>query len=140
MASTVSVTVPPDQGDAVLAALLTLYQARAEALRGATLAFLDERRSATGVLEHREELLEVDSLLELVGWRFGARRTEIELVSGPALVREVVRATLAGAADALAHGVGRYERGEIELDALTGEARAVAELLHVFVGIERGAA
>jgi hypothetical protein len=140
MASTLSVIVPPDQGDAVLDTLLTLYQAKAEALRLATLAYLDERESAAAVLDQRQELLDIDALLELVGWRFGPRSTAVELVGAPALVREVVHGTLAAAADAFARSIDRYERGEIELDALTGEARAIAALLSVFAGLESGAA
>lgn len=139
MASTVSVTVPPDQGDAVIDTLLTLYQAKAEALRLAVLAYLDDRRCLDEVLEHRDEMAEIDALLDLTGWNFGARDRVVELVGPPALVREVVHATLAAAADVLARNVERYERAEIELDALTSAAHAVAVLLETFVTLEGAA-
>jgi len=136
MASTVTVTVPPDQGDAVLDTLLTLYQAQAEALQVATLAYLDDRRSLEPVLEHRDELAEVEALIDLAGWRFGPRFAAVELVGPPALVREAVYATLVDAVEAVVRDLERYERGELELDVLQTRARAAVALFGVFAGIE----
>jgi hypothetical protein len=136
MASTVTVTVPPDQGDAVLDTLLTLYQAAAEALHAATLAYLDDRRSLEAVLAHRDDLAEIAALLDLVGWRFGPRVRDVELVGPPALIRETVYSTLVDAVEAVAGDLDRYERGEIELGAVGEDVRAAAVLFRVFVGLE----
>jgi hypothetical protein len=136
MASTVTVTVPPDRGDAVLEALLTRYRAQAEDLRAATAAYLDDRRDAAPVLEHREELAEIEGLLDLVGWRFGPRAGTVELVGPPGLVRAVVQGSLVAVAEAFARDVERYERAEIDLAHLRVAADAVAELTRVFLGIE----
>jgi hypothetical protein len=136
MASTVTVTVPPDRGDAVLEALLTRYRAQAEDLRAATAAYLDDRRDVAPVLEHREELAEIEGLLDLVGWRFGPRGGTVELVGPPGLVRAVVHGSLVAVAEAFARDVERYERAEIDLAHLRVAADAVAELTRVFLGIE----
>ena len=138
MASTVTVTVPPDQGDAILDTLLTLYQGQAEALRVAALAYLGDRCSLEPVLEHRDELTEIEGLIDLAGWRFGPRVVPLELVGPPALVREAVYATLVGAAEALVRDIDGYERGELGLDQLRARAGAAEVLFRVFVHIEDG--
>jgi hypothetical protein len=139
MASTVTVTVPPDQGDAVLDRLLALYQAQAEALHVATLAYLGDRRSLEPVLEHRDELAEIEALIDLAGWRFGPRVATLELVGPPGLVREAVYATLVDAAKAVVRDIDRYERGELELDELRARSRAADVLLVLFARLEEAA-
>jgi hypothetical protein len=136
MASTVTVTVPPDQGDAVLDTLLNLYQTQAEALHVATLAYLDDRDSLAPVLDCRDELAEMEALIELTGWRFGARSEALELVGPPALVREVVFATLVQAAERFAVDVDRYESGEITLGELLAHEDASKTLFHLFLRFE----
>lgn len=137
MAPTVTVTLPPEQGDAVLDTLLTLYQALAEALQIDTLAYLDDRRSLDPVLEHRDELAEIEALIDLIGWGFGTRPAPFELTGSPALVRETVYATLVDAAERFAQDIDRYEHGEIELEQLQAQASACAALFSVFLRIER---
>lgn len=136
MASTATATVPPDQGDAVLDTLLNLYQAQAEALHAATLTYLGDHRSLRPVLEQRDELAEIDALIDLAGWRFGPRLAELELVGTPALVREVVYATLVDAVESVVRDVDRYERGELELVQLQAQVRTAAVLFGVFMRLE----
>jgi len=137
MALTVTVTMPPEQGDAVLDTLLTLYQALAEALQITTLTYLDDQRSLGPVLEHRDDLAEVEALIELIGWSFGARPAPFELTGSPALVRETVYATLLDATERFAQDIERYENGEIELEQLQAQASACAAMFSVFIRIER---
>ena len=139
MTSTIMVTVPPDQGDAVLDTLLTLYQAQAEALHVATLAYLDDRHSLGQVLEHRDELTEVEALIDLIGWRFGPRVAPVQLVGSPAIVRQVVYATLVDAGERVIGAIERYERGDIELESLGRAFHAAAVLLRMFVRLEAAA-
>jgi hypothetical protein len=136
MTSTVTATVPPDQGDLVLDTLLTLYQAHAEALNVATLVYLDDRVSLAPVVEHRDDLTAVEALIDLVGWHFGARTTAVELVGDPGLVREVVFASLVDAAHTLSQEMARYEEGRCELPALNAAARSVSALFRVFSRLE----
>lgn len=138
MASTVTVTVPAPHGDAVVAALLALYRAETEALSAATSALLDDRGSPLPVLEHRGELAELDGMLELVDWRFGPRDEPLELVGPPRLVREVVRASVIRAAEALARDVERYERGKLELAELRSSFCATSALFRAFAELEQG--
>jgi hypothetical protein len=136
MASTVTVTVPSEQGEAVLETLLNLYQTQAEALHVATLAYLDDRDSLVRVLDARDELAEIEALIELVGWKFGGRAEPLELVGSPALVREAVHAMLVDAAEGFARGVDRYERGETGLGQLRAQAHAAATVLGLFIRLE----
>jgi len=136
MASTVTVTVPPEQGDDVLDTLLTLYQSRAEALHVATLAYLEDRRSLEPVVEHRDDLTQIEALIDLAGWSFGPRIAPVELVGPPALVRETIYASLVDAAGAVARDLGRYERGEVELEQLDARVCAAAALFGVFSALE----
>ena len=137
MALTVTVTMPAEQGDAVLDTLLTLYQALAEALQITTLTYLDDQRSLGPVLERRDELVEVEALIDLVGWGFGTRAAPFELSGPPALVRETVYSTLVDAAERFAQDIDRYENGEIELDRLQAQASSCAALFSVFMRVER---
>jgi hypothetical protein len=136
MTSTVTATVPPDQGDLVLDTLLTLYQAHAEALHAATLVYLDDRASLAPVVEHRDDLTAVEALIDLVGWHFGARTAPVELVGDPGLVREVVFASLLDSAHTLSQAMARYEEGRCELGALNAAARSVSALFRVFSRLE----
>ena len=136
MALTVTVTMPPEQGDAVLDTLLTLYQALAEALQLSTLTYLDDQRSLGPVLERRDELVEVEALIDLLGWSFG-RVDPVELTGAPGLVRETVYATLVDAAERFAQDIDRYEHGEIELERVQEQASACAVLFSAFMRLER---
>lgn len=137
MAPLLTVTLPPEQGDAVLDTLLTLYQALAEALQLSTITYLDDQRSLAPVLEHRDELADVEALIDLIGWGFGTRAAPFELTGSPALVRETVYATLTDAAERFAQDVDRYEHGQIELERLQAQANSCAVLFGVFMRLER---
>jgi hypothetical protein len=143
MALTVTVTMPPEQGDAVLDTLLTLYQALAEALQLSTLTYLDDKRSLGPVLERRDELVEVEALIDLLGWSFG-RVDPVELTGPPGLVRETVYATLVdGGALRAGHrpvrarrdrararaGAGQRVRGAVQRVHAARAQRAVVDLM-----------
>jgi hypothetical protein len=136
MASTVSVTVPTERGDEVLSRLLARYAAEADSLRAATMAYLEDRRSLDPVLTHRDELMELDALAELVGWRFGPKTAAVELVGPPPLVRELLRETLMDAAAAFARDLERYEQGAAEFETLRAAARATYRLFGEFARFE----
>ena len=136
MASTATVTVAPDQVDALLDTLLTLYEVRLEELRRATLAHLADRDSAEPLLDELDRLVEVERLIEETGWEFGDRTTPLELVGPAAIVREAVRETLVEAVERLAATCDRYERGRCELTALSDAVRAVEQWYALFERFE----
>jgi hypothetical protein len=136
MSSTATVTVAPGQVDALLDTLLTLYEVRLEELRRAILAHLAERRSAEPLLDELERLVEVERLIEQIGWEFGDRTRRIDLDGPAAIVREAVRETLVDVVEHLAATLDRYERGRSELTALGHAVRAVREWYALFERIE----
>lgn len=125
MASTATVTVAPEHVDALLDTLLALYDVRLEELRRATLEHLAERRSAEALLDELARLVEVEALIEQVGWDFGGRTRSVDLAGPAGVVREAVLETLVEAVEQLAAAVERYEEGRTELPALMRALRAV---------------
>jgi hypothetical protein len=139
MTSTFAVTLPARHRDVVLDTLLHRYGEQARALVEASARVRADRDLLPALLDAREDLADIDALLDLVAWGGAGEGASVELVGPPALVREVVRCALAGAARRLAGDVERYERAEIAVDALRSAGTVVADTLHAFLRLEASA-
>ncbi|NUT55098.1 MAG: hypothetical protein HOQ03_03835, partial [Thermoleophilia bacterium] len=94
MASLVTVTVPAQDAERMLGALLDLYAARASHLA-------EHVADASRVQEARAGLTAVGRMLDLFGWERGRRVRSADLSGPEADVGEVLRLALADAHDAL---------------------------------------
>jgi hypothetical protein len=139
MTSTLALTLPARHREVVLDTLLRRYGSQARALAATTARVRADRRSLPALLDARDDLAEVDALLDLVAWGAPGAEGRIELVGPPALVRDVVRSALAVSARRLAGDVERYERAEIGVDALRSAGAVVADALQAFLRIEASA-
>ena len=130
MATHVTVTVPAQDAERMLTALLDVYAARAAHLA-------DHVTDAARVQEAREGLAAVERMLDLFGWERGRRVRAAELSGPEAEVGEVLRLALSDAHDALGAGIVSYHRGHADLDELAAEAQRLNAMLARFSAFER---
>ena len=136
MTSTLAVTLPARQRDVVFATVLDRYAAHAQALAESAARCADGRGSLEALAVAREDLAEVDALLDLLGWEPAVEDAPVELVGPPALVRDVVRSAVVVAARRLAREVERYEHAEVGTDALRVAGALVSDAMHAFLRLE----
>ncbi len=139
MTSTLAVTMPARQRDVVFETVLDRYAAHARALAESAARCASDRSSLAALAAARADLAEVDALLDLLGWEPAAGDPPVELVGPPALVRDIVRAAVITAARRLAREVERYERAEVEAEALRAAGTVVSDAMHAFLRLEASA-
>ena len=129
MATHVTVTVPAQDAERMLTALLDVYAARAAHLA-------DHVSDASRVHEARAGLAAVERMLEGFGWERGRRVRAAELSGPEADVGEVLRLALSDAHDALGAAIVSYHRGHADLDDLAAEGERLAAMLARFAAFE----
>jgi hypothetical protein len=132
MAQIVTLTVPPEEAELVLGALLAVYAARATSV-GDQIAQHDDAR----LREARAELVEAGRMLDLFGWERGGRTAAAELAGPEPVVGEVLRLALADAHDALGDHIERYHRGAATLDDMLAALDRLRSTTARFAAFER---
>lgn len=132
MAQIVTLTVPPEETELVLGALLSVFAARATSV-GEHIARHEDARAR----EARAELVEIEGMLELFGWERGGRTAAAELAGPEAMVGEVLRFALADAHDALGDRVERYHRAAATLEDILAALDRLRTLTGRFAAFER---
>ncbi len=132
MAQIVTLTVPPDEAELVLGALLSVYAARATSV-GDQIAHHDDTRLRAA----RGELVEAGRMLDLFGWERGGRTAPAELAGPEPAVGEVLRLALADAHDAFGERIDHYHRGAATLDDLLAALHRLRALTGRFAAFER---
>jgi hypothetical protein len=97
----ITVPVPPAQIGAARHVLRRLFDVKAEALHRASEALLDAPNVVDKLLAHRDELLEIDALLDEIGWRDETPEGPVELSGNRALIDELTRMMVIDAVEAL---------------------------------------
>lgn len=110
----ITVSVPPAQAGAIRHSLRHLFQVKAESLHRASEAVLHRSDAVSDLVAHRDELLEVDALLEQLGWRDTTPGEAVRLSARRALLAEIVRSTLLDAIDALHDLIDISPTGEVD--------------------------
>ena len=129
MSQHVTVTVPAQDAELVLEALLALYAARATHLA-------EQVGDETRVRQARAGLAEVGRMLDVFGWERGRRVRAAELSGSEWDVGEVLRLTLADAHEALGAAIEAYHRGRATLDDVRASAERLAATLDRFCAFE----
>jgi len=132
MAQFVTLTVPPEEAELVLGALLSVYAARATSV-GDQIAQHDDIR----LREARAELVEAGRMLDLFGWERGGRSAAAELAGPEPVVGEVLRLALADAHDAYGDRIEAYHRGAATLDDLLAALDRLRATTARFAAFER---
>jgi hypothetical protein len=130
------VTIPADHVEGVTQTVLSLYGAHAEALGATALAFVEGGDELDEVEHARAELRAIEDVLADLGWPRGPRSSAVEVVGPPRVVRELIRAALLDAANAVVSVLSRYEAGREELPAVRRAVEAVPALYEVFARLE----
>jgi hypothetical protein len=139
MARVATVTVPAQQVTAVLEALLTLYEVKAEALSFATTDYQKEPRTLPALQERQRELADVEAMIGRIGWEPRERLGGAELAGSPALVREALLGALVHAAEAASAACHVYESGAAELESIRTALDDAGRLLDLFAAFEQPA-
>ena len=129
MASHAAVTVPAQDAERTLTALLDVYAARATHLA-------DHVTDASRVHEARAGLAAVEHMLDAFGWERGHRVRAAELKGPEADVGEVLRLALSDAHDALGATIASYHRGHADLDDLATASERLGRTLARFSAFE----
>ena len=132
MAQIVTLTVPPEEAELVLGALLSVYAARATSV-GDQIAHHDDQR----LREVRAELVETGRMLDLFGWERGARAAGAELAGPEPVVGEVLRLALADAHEALGERIAAYHRGNATLEDVLAALDGLRAITGRFAAFER---
>lgn len=132
MAQIVTLTVPPEEAELVLGALLSVYAARATSV-GDQIAQHDDAR----LREARAELVEAGGMLDLFGWERGGRAAAAELAGPEPVVGEVLRLALADAHEALGERIETYHRGGATLEDVLGALARLRAMTGRFAAFER---
>ncbi len=140
MSDIASVTIPGHHVATVTRSALGIYGAHAGELGATALAFLDGDDALAELEDARRELGAIEDVLADLGWPRAPRGDPAEIVGPRHLLREVTRAALLDAADAVVETVARYEAGHEELPAVRCAVEAVPALFGVFAGFEEAAA
>jgi len=127
-----SVTVPAEQADLVLEALLCVYAARAYAL-----AERAERTDPGRLQEARAELTDADRALDAFGWQPGARLVRAELAGSGKLVGAVLACALGDTRETFGGVLDDYGRGEATLAELERAHARMSAMLGLFASYER---
>ena len=129
MSQHVTVTVPAQDAELVLEALLALYAARATHLA-------EQVGDETRVREARAELAEVGRMLDVFGWERGQRVRAAELSGSEWDVGEVLRLSLSDAHEALGAAIEAYHRGRAALEEVQARAERLTAMLGRFCAFE----
>jgi hypothetical protein len=132
MAQIVTLTVPPEEAELVLEALLSVYAARATSV-GDQIAQHDHAR----LREVRAELVETGRMLDLFGWERGRRAGTAELAGPEPTVGEVLRLALADAHEALGDRIEAYHRGSATIEELLSSLERLRAMTGRFAAFER---
>ena len=138
MSDVAYLTISAEQVETVIATVLGLYGARAEALAASAQGFLEGTEELVELEHARAELRAVEDVLSDIGWPEPVRGAPVELVAQPRLLREIARASLLDAADAVVETISRYEACAAELPAVRRAVEAVPALFGLFVTFESG--
>src|SRR5581483_1369061 len=117
----VSVTIAPEQLEAIRTSLLELYQVCADALNHDVTRHLRAGDALTTMQARRAELASLDRLLAQSGWPGEPGTHDPVTFSGPAgRLREVAWLALLRATSELDEACGRYWRGDVDVAELGG--------------------
>lgn len=133
MDSVVVVSIRPAQAAAMRHSLRHLFQVKAESLHRASEKVLDRPDAVSELLAHRDELLEIDALLQELGWRDHTTRETISLSGRRSLIREIVRSTLLDAIDPVHDLIDVSPTDEVDVP---GIRHAIEHLLAVLSILE----
>jgi hypothetical protein len=131
-----SLIIPDEQVEGVAATVLGLYATRAEALGATASAFFDGGESLAELEHARAELRAMEDALSDLRWPRLVFDGTVELVGPPRVLRELMRAALSDAANAVAQTVARYEAGGAELPELCRAVEAVPAMFGLFASFE----
>ena len=123
-----TVNVPPACAAGVMDVLVTTYAARADSLAAVAAAYQEGGVQLADVDAARRELVEAEDALDAHEWRLGERMEGLELRGPAGLVREILYASLASAAEAAIDACVAYESGRADRDALAAAVASLAEL------------
>ena len=129
MTQHVTMTVPAQDAELVLEALLAVYAARATHLAEQV---GDEAR----VREARAGLADVGRMLDMFGWERGRRTRDAELSGTEWDVGEVLRLALSDAHEALGTAIAAYHQGQATLDDLAEASERLRAMLGRFSAFE----
>jgi len=129
MTQHVTMTVPAQDAELVLEALLAVYAARATHLA-------EQVGYEARVREARAALAESGRMLDVFGWERGTRTREAELSGSEWDVGEVLRLALTDAHEALGTAIGAYHQGHATLDDLADASERLRAMLGRFSGFE----
>jgi hypothetical protein len=140
MARVAAVTVPAREITAVLEALITLYEVKAEALSFAAIDYLNDPPTLPALQERQRELAAIEEMIGEIGWDPRERLGAAEIAGPPGLVREALLGALIHAAEGLPEACHRYEAGGAELGDIRAALDCACRLLDLFATVERPAA
>ena len=129
MAPHVTVSVPAQDAERILSALLDLYAARASHLA-------EHVADASRVHEARAGLAAVGRMLDLFGWEHGRRARGADLSGPEGEVGEVLRLALSDAHDALGSAIASYHGGHAELEDVAAASERLNAMLTRFSAFE----
>ena len=127
-----TLTVPAEEAELVLDALLAVYAARAT-----NLADQVAEGGGGNVREARAALVEAGRMLDLFGWERGRRARSAELAGPEPDVGEVLRLALSDAHEALGEVIETYHRGGAALEDVHEAAERLRAMLGRFSAFER---
>jgi len=133
----ITVTVPPACVDPLRRSVLTLYQAKAEALQHASLRYLAGDCTLGQILERTEGLARIDRLLDQLGRGLGPAAEAREITTPGDLLREAAYGALIDVAESAAELVHRSWQSQREPAELVPALEWAAELAALVAEVER---
>lgn len=131
-----SVSIPNALSDRVADMLVAAYAGRAESLAAVAAAYREGGASLADVLDARQELTDLEDVLDPLDWRLGGRAQPLVLSAPTGLVRETLFAALTGAAEAVRDACEAYEAGRTGSDALAAAVAGLVALHELFAAGE----
>jgi hypothetical protein len=114
MARVAAVSVPAQLVTAVLEALITLYEVKAEALSFAANDYLNDPPTLPTLRARQRELADVEEMIGRIGWEARERLGAAEVAGPAALVCEALLGALVDAAEDLPEACRRYDAAASE--------------------------
>jgi len=132
-----TVSIPPEQLDAVRTAVLELYQVCADALNHDATRHLRTGDKLESVRSRRSNLAVFDRMFEEIGWPGEPATKSPVTLSGPRVrLHEVVWVALSRAVSILDESCREYWHGGSELDELASDVEDVQALFALLAELE----
>ena len=125
----VVLTLPANRIEAFRASALALYVTKADAVHQAGSAYLKDRVNPAPARRHRAELIEMDRIVEQVGWGFLKRPRRASVAGDPQLLREIVLDSLGFAIESVEDAWEQHRDSRAAGRAIRAKLRDVEALL-----------